>query len=141
MKPFRAALFLLLPIALSASPAARAMTPGEQLRFADGLYLRGLHEAAVGEYLAFLKANPPAEDLPRALYRTADCYRHIGNRVGADLFLRRLLSECPSSPYTARAQVRQAAALLEDGDAASAASALESLLSSGAPAGEIRSSD
>jgi TolA-binding protein len=140
MKSFRLALSVFLLPLLFACPSARAMSAAEQLRFADGLYLRGLYEAAVGEYLAFLKENPEAEELPEALYRTADCYRHLGNRVGAEIFFRRLLNERPDSPYAARAKVRQATALLEDGDAAGAAGILESLLSESGTTGEIRAS-
>jgi len=140
MKTLRAALFPFLVLLAAFAPSAPAMSPDEQLRFADGLYLRGMYEAAVGEYLAFLKADPPAESLPEALYRAADCYRHLGNRVGADLFFRRLASECPDSPYAARAQVRRAAALLDEGDAAGAIPMLSAVLESAEPGSETAAS-
>ena len=80
----RAALVLLW--VLGSAAAASALTADEQMRFADGIYLRGFYETAVTEYLALLRDHPDSPHVPAALYRTGECYRQMGNPTGAERF-------------------------------------------------------
>ena len=60
----RAALVLLW--VLGSAAAAAALTADEQMRFADGIYLRGFYETAVTEYLALLRDHPDSAHAPAA---------------------------------------------------------------------------
>ena len=109
------------------APAAPALTAEEQLRFADGIYLRGFHESAVGEYLALLRDFPDSPQAAEALYRTGECYRQLGNAQGAERFYRRVSAEHPASPLAAKAELRRADLELAAGKPAEAAARLETL--------------
>lgn len=115
------------------SPAAPALTAAEQLHFADGIYTRGYHESAVGEYLALLRDFPDAPEAAAALYRTGECYRQLGNAQGAERFYRRVASEHPASPYAPRAELRRAELELDASQPAAAADRLRALRESPLP--------
>jgi TolA-binding protein len=128
MKRFLSCLAAGAALWLAGSGAAWGLQPEEQLRFADGIYLRGMYEAAAGEYLSYIKQHPEGEGLAAALYRTGECYRQMGNRTGAELFYRRVGTECGDSPYAVRAAIRRAEGTLAGGDAAGASAQFEALL-------------
>ncbi|MBR4189631.1 MAG: tetratricopeptide repeat protein [Kiritimatiellae bacterium] len=109
------------------APAAPALSAAEQLHFADGIYLRGFHESAVGEYLALLRDFPDAPEAAAALYRTGECYRQLGNAQGAERFYRRVAAEHPAPPYAPRAELRRATLELDAGRPAEAAARLKAL--------------
>lgn len=115
------------------APAAPALSAAEQLHFADGIYLRGFHESAVGEYLALLRDFPDAPEAAAALYRTGECYRQLGNAQGAERFYRRVAAEHPASPYAPRAELRRATLELDAGRPAEAAARLKALRESPLP--------
>ncbi len=127
-------LFVLL--LLSFGPAARALTADEQMRFADGIYLRGFYETAAGEYLILLRDHPETEHAPAALYRTGECYRQMGNQAGAERFYKRLMVEFPQSEQAPRAELRRAELAIAEGRHEDATTILNVLLKDG-PAKEI----
>ena len=120
-------------LACAAGPAAWGLTADEQMRFADGIYLRGFYETAVGEYLTLLRDHPEGAHVPAALYRTGECYRQMGNQAGADRFYKRVAAEFPGSEQAPRADLRRAETAIADGRNAEAEELLEALLK-GTPA-------
>lgn len=125
-RPILAGLVVAVAAAVLA-PEARALSAEEQLRFADGIYLRGLYDSALTEYIAFVRDFPDDPSMDAALYRIGECYRQKGNRAGADRFYARVTAEYPASPFVARAALRRAeiaAAAGRYADAAEIASAL-----------------
>ncbi|HOU21930.1 MAG TPA: tetratricopeptide repeat protein [Kiritimatiellia bacterium] len=118
---------LVLSLVLLSAPLARALPVEEQMRFADGIYLRGLHETAVGEYLALLRDHPEGGHVPAALYRTGECYRQMGNPTGAERFYKRVAAEFPDSEQARRAQLRRAEMAIAAGRPEEAAALLEPL--------------
>ena len=117
----------LLCLALALGNGAVAMTADEQMRFADGIYLRGFHETAVGEYLRFLRDYPESEHVPAALYRAGESYRQMGNRAGAERFYKRVVDEHPGSAQSARAHLRRAEMALAEDRAEDALEVLDEL--------------
>lgn len=113
---------------LAAVPSARALTAEEQLRFADGIYLRGLYSSALAEYVAFARDFPKDPSMAAALYRIGECYRQMNNRTGADRFYARVTAEYPESAFAARAGLRRAEIAIADGRFADAASVAQALV-------------
>jgi TolA-binding protein len=113
---------------LLGSAPAWGLTADEQMRFADGIYLRGFYETAVGEYLALLRDNPDGSHVAAALYRTGECYRQMGNQAGAERFYKRVATEFSQSEQAPRANLRRAEAAIAEGRHADAAALLEPLL-------------
>lgn len=113
---------------LCAAGAAGALTPAEQSRFADGIYLRGFYETAVSEYLVLLRDYPDSEFAAAALYRTGECYRQMGNPSGAERFYKRVIAEHPDRPQAAKAELRRAELALADQRFSAAAALLEPLV-------------
>ena len=110
------------------APEASALSSEEQLRFADGIYLRGLYDSALSEYIAFVRDFPNDPAMDAALYRIGECYRQKGNRSGADRFYARVTTEFPSSPFVARAALRRAEIAAAAGRYADAAEIATNLL-------------
>lgn len=127
----RAGIFWML-VWLACGPAW-GLTADEQIRFADGIYLRGFYETAVGEYLALLRDYPDSEHVAAALYRTGECYRQMGNQAGAERFYKRLTTEFPKSEQAPRAELRRAELAIAEERHADAAGILNQLLLGGAP--------
>ena len=121
---------LLLCLLLSSLGAASAwaLSADEQMRFADGIYLRGFYETAVAEYLALLRDYPDSEHAPAALYRTGECYRQMGNQAGAERFYKQLAVQHPQSEPAPRAELRRAELAIAEGRHADAATILNALL-------------
>lgn len=124
-----------LLLALAPAAPAWALSADEQMRFADGIYLRGFYESAVGEYLALLRDHPDSEHVPAALYRTGECYRQMGNQAGAERFFKRVTTEFPESAPAPRAELRRAELAIAAGRHEDAAAILNALLM-GEPAPE-----
>lgn len=127
--PYSLASFFALgaSLLLAMGTAALGLTAEEQLRFADGIYLRGLYESALAEYVAFVREFPDSSSADAAYYRIGECYRQVGNRAGADRFYAKVANEFPVSPFAARAALRRAEIATADeryGDAVDIASAL-----------------
>ncbi len=118
---------------LSAAAALGADLAEEQQQFADGLYARGLHDLAIREYMALLRAHPDYARLDQVLYRLAESYRETGNPAAADLFYRRVIQEFPASPFRRRAELRRAELFLAANQAADAIGLLNALLAAPPP--------
>ncbi len=119
---------------LLAVPPVYGLTAEEQMRFADGIYLRGFHETAVAEYLVFLRDFPDHEQTPAVLYRTGECYRQMGNQAGAERFYKRVADEFPDSSQAARAALRRAESALADDRTGESIDLLKALLKAKPPA-------
>jgi len=119
-------------LGLLAGSSAWGLTAEEQIRFADGIYLRGFYESAVGEYLALLRDFPDSEFVAPALYRTGECYRQMGNQTGAERFYKRVLTEFPEGKQASRASLRRAELALADNRPEDAKILLKTLLKEGA---------
>ncbi len=79
-----------------------------QLRFADGLMVRGLHEHAIREYQIFREGNPGYEQMDVIDYRIGECYRHLNNLAAAVRAYTRVIDRDPPSVYRHRAMLRRA---------------------------------
>lgn len=123
----------LLLLALGGA-SAWALSADEQMRFADGIYLRGFYETAVAEYLALLRDYPDSAHAPAALYRTGECYRQMGNQAGAERFYKQLVLQHPKSEQVPRAELRRAELAIAEDRPAEAAAILNALLEAGVPA-------
>ena len=119
---------LVLLLGLAPAAAAWALSADEQMRFADGIYLRGFYETAVGEYLVLLRDHPESEHVPAVLYRTGECYRQMGNQAGAERFYKRVTQEYPASDQVPRAELRRAELAVGDGRYEEAGTILNALL-------------
>lgn len=116
---------LLLGIVLAAR--AWALSADEQMRFADGIYLRGFYETALTEYIALIRDNPGSPHEVAALYRIGECYRQLGNQAGAERFYKRVAQEFPQSPQAPRAELRRAEIAIADQQYAAAQAILTTL--------------
>ena len=115
-------------VLLLSAAAAFGLDAGEQMRFADGIYLRGFYETAAGEYLVLLRDHPGSPHEAAALYRIGECYRQLGNQTGAERFYKRVAAEFPGSPQAPRAALRRAELAVAAGRHAEAAELLNQLL-------------
>ena len=110
------------------SPAnAAAATAAEQLRFADGLYARGMYVMAVREYLNLIRDHEVVPDEDAVLFRVGECYRFQKQNGAAARFYQRVVQEHPQSKYRDRSSFRQAEAHIQSGKYPAAATLLESL--------------
>ncbi len=86
----------------------QAVTPQEQMQFADGLFARGLYDLALDEYLRIARDSATYERVDVALYRVGECHRRLGAPEAANRFYQRVKREHPDSPYARRAAFRSA---------------------------------
>ncbi|MBU4460992.1 MAG: hypothetical protein KJ579_10520 [Verrucomicrobia bacterium] len=114
--------------------AAAAVSPDEQMQFADGLYARGLHDLAIREYMALLRDSPTFPKMDQVLYRIAESYRETGNGAAADLFYRRVVREHAQSLYRHRAELRRAELFVAANQPADSIGILTDLVKAGPPA-------
>ena len=120
--------FALLALAPCTAPAARSAD--DQLRFADGIYLRNLYENAIHEYIVFSRDFPADPRIDRVFYRLGECYRRMGNENAALRFYARLEKDFPASPFIPKAALRRAELALAAGRPADAADAVRPLAES-----------
>lgn len=135
MRPSRPVVVVsLLFASLAGGWAQTNLPPLDRLGFADGLYARGMYDLAVHEYLGVIRDPPPGAAVDVAVFRAAECYRHLGRRELAERFYRRLVTDYPDSPYRLRAQARRAELYVAAGQHADAAQILQELLRENPPA-------
>lgn len=113
--------------------AAAARTADEQMQFADGLYLRGLYDMAVQEYLLLIRDHPDYPRLDAALFRVGECYRQAANPAGAERFYQRVTADYPAGPFRFKAELRRAELFLNGGQYRDAARLFDALLKAGPP--------
>jgi tetratricopeptide (TPR) repeat protein len=97
---------VLLLWAAWAAPAS-ALDADEQLKFADGVYSRGMWDIAIKEYQAFIATNPASPQAPVVNYRIAECYRGLGDLPAADKAYARVFADYPRHEYHFRAGLRR----------------------------------
>lgn len=135
MKLTRPVLFLALALACLGATGAAALDEGERLQFADGLFLRGIYDMALKEYMVFLESYPESVSADAVWYRTGECYRELGNRIAAERAYVRAVGMA-ESPYRFRAWLRRAELQMDGGRWEPALAMLDELLTQGPP-GEI----
>ncbi len=84
----------------------------EQVQFADALYVRGLYELALDEYLRISREHPELDLLDQVLYRAGESHRRLGNPRAAERFYWRVVNEFSDSAFRERAEFRRAEVLL-----------------------------
>ncbi|HNR94821.1 MAG TPA: tetratricopeptide repeat protein [Kiritimatiellia bacterium] len=129
----RTAILLSAFCMLAASVCAQA---DRDRQFADGLFARGYHEMAAQEYQELLAQDAARGDADVILYRLAECLRKSGNLTGAAETCGKLAAEHPRSSYAARARLRRAEILVEQGGSDEALVLLNALIDS-SPEAEI----
>ncbi len=102
------AVLILLVGLLSAVDAREPVDADMQLRFADGLMVRGLHEHAIREYQVFREKNPEYDKMDVIDFRIGECYRHLNNLPAAVRAYKRVIDRDPPSDYRHRAMLRRA---------------------------------
>lgn len=90
------------------SGIATAMSPHERVQFADGLYVRGLYDLALDEYLHVSRQPDDYDRMDMVLYRIGECHRRLDNPLAAERFYQRVMREHPQSDYVERARFRRA---------------------------------
>lgn len=119
-------------VALLSAASALALTEQEQAQFADGLYVRGIYDMALKEYMGFLDAYPQSALVDAVWFRAGECYRELGNRIAADRAYAKVQA-MPESPHRFRAAFRRAELLADGGDWQGAVDAFAALLAQAPP--------
>ena len=121
---------------LGAITTVWAIEPEERLQFADGMYLRGLYDMALAEYVALRSEAPGFEKMDAVLYRMGECHRQLGDPQQADQDYRQISLQYGTSSFRAKAELRRAELYLEAERYDDAAGLLEVLVERGPP-GEV----
>ncbi|HOW96329.1 MAG TPA: tetratricopeptide repeat protein [Kiritimatiellia bacterium] len=119
-----------------AALAAGAQTnapPSDRMEFADGLYVRGMYDLAVKEYLLVIRDEPPGVAIDAALFRAGECHRQLGRREMAERYYKRILTDFPQSPHRFLAEFRRAELFVTAGQYLDGANLLRALLDAGPP--------
>lgn len=95
--------------------SAGDLSETDRLRFADGLYARGMHALAVKEYTGFLDAYPESKSADVAYFRVGECYRELKNLPEAEKAYRTVFNDYPESPYRLKAGCKRADLFIENG--------------------------
>ena len=110
--------FLLIAcILLVAAPVSSAGDKAdERMRFADGLYARGMHKLAIKEYVGFLQDNPASTNIAAAYFRLGECYSKLGNLQDAEKSYRMVFNKYRKGKYGLRAGCKRADLFMQIGD-------------------------
>lgn len=101
--------FVLMCLLLVVVPLSNANDKAdERMRFADGLYARGMHKLAVKEYVGFLQDNPASTNIAAAYFRLGECYRNLGNLPEAEKSYRTVFNKYRKGKYGLRAGCKRA---------------------------------
>lgn len=120
-------------VMLAAGSVARADAYADRLLFADGLYVRGMHDLALREYTALLKAFPDGASNDAAMFRLAECLRLKGDDATAGRFYSHVVANFRASPFRLRAAYRRARLYADGGDHESAIAHFQVILSETPP--------
>jgi TolA-binding protein len=118
---------------LAVAAQAAAGEPPERLRFADGLYARGMYEMAAGEYRAFLDTNPRGDGVDAAWYRMGESLLNTGRKREAEAALKKVVFDYPASPFLYKAGFRVAELAAEAGRPDQAANQWEAIIAGTPP--------
>jgi TolA-binding protein len=125
---------LALHIGLLFAVAAQAAgEPPERLRFADGLYSRGMYEMAAREYQAFLDTSPRGDGVDAAWYRMGESLLNTGRKREAEAALKKVVFDYPASPFRHKAGFRVAELAAEAGRTDQAANQWEAIVAGTPP--------
>ncbi|MBP7830595.1 MAG: tetratricopeptide repeat protein [Kiritimatiellae bacterium] len=128
---------LLTGLGFLAALAAGAQTNppvADRMQFADGLYVRGMYDLAVKEYLLVIRDEPPGVPLDTALFRAGECHRQLGRKEMAERYYKRILADFPQSPHRFLAEFRRAELFISAGQHLDGINLLRALLEAGPPA-------
>ncbi len=121
-------------VMLAAGAAAQADVYADRLLFADGLYARGMHDLAIKEYAALLKAFPAGVSNDAATFRLAECLRLKGDNATAGRFYSHVVVNFRESPFRLRAAYRRARLYADEDDHESAIAHFQVILRETPPA-------
>jgi len=91
------------------------LNEAERLEFADGLYVRGMHDLAIREYESYLRDFPHSDKTDRVLFRLGECQRQRGDKSAAEKLFGRVFKDFPASPFRLKAGFRRADLFMEAG--------------------------
>ena len=120
-------------VMLAAGAAAQADAYADRLLFADGLYVRGMHDLAIKEYTALLNAFPAGAANDAAMFRLAECLRLQGDRATAGRFYSHVVVHFRESPFRLRAAYRRARLYADEDDHESAVAHYQVILQENPP--------
>ncbi|MBN1556542.1 MAG: tetratricopeptide repeat protein, partial [Lentisphaerae bacterium] len=109
------AALVLVILAAAGLALGQDLGEAEQLEFADGLYARGLYEACIPEYEAFLEAFPESPARDAVYFRLGESCRHTGDVSAAEKYFKRVFDEYPESPFRLKAGFRRADLFMQAG--------------------------
>jgi len=115
----------------TAAVASWADVAGEQMDFADGLYVRGMYDMAAVEYAKYLERDGSSATAELALFRMAECFYHLKRYSEAAKAFERLLAEFPTGEKSAAATVRFGEVQYRLGNYSQTVTVLEQLLGRG----------
>ncbi len=101
---------------LATSVLATNLDTPDRLRFADGLYARGMHKMAIQEYRGFLENPPDVTNAAVAYFRLGECYRKLGNRPEAEKAFRTVFNQYADSEYRLKAGCKRADLFMDTGE-------------------------
>lgn len=107
---------------------ALAGDEADRMKFADGLYARGMYELASREYEKLLNDFPESSGIDTVRFRLGECYRNLGMDEKAEKYFRDLYVKNRDSKYRARAGFRRAEIHRKAGDAENAITLYKLLL-------------
>lgn len=88
--------------------AAMAITPSDRMAMADRRFNQGDYETALKEYTALRRGGMKTDEL---LYRTAECYRALGQRASSRTVYQAMIRSFPASPHIPHARLMSALAV------------------------------
>ena len=100
----------------------------DRMRFADGLFARQMHDLALREYAAILRAFPDGDRNDAATFRLAESLRLTQDYETAARFYGQVVAQFRDSPYRLRSAYRRARLYADAGDLASAQAHFEVIL-------------
>jgi len=118
---------------LAAGAAAQEGAYADRLLFADGLYARAMHDLALKEYAALLKAFPDGASNDAATFRLAECLRLKGDTATAGRFYSHVVVNFRESPFRLRAAYRRARIYADEGEQESAIAHFQVILRENPP--------
>lgn len=113
---------------LAVGAAAQTDDYTDRMLFADGLYARGMHDLALKEYAALLKAFPDGASNDAAMFRLAECLRLQGDNATAGRFYSHVVVHFRESPFRLRAAYRRARLYADEDDHESAVAHFQVIL-------------
>ena len=131
-------LCLIAALFLSVVASPDPLRDNERVRFADGLYSRGMYELAAAEYEAYLRDFPKGEQAAVAHFRLGESYRRLDRKLDAEKQFRLVFTGYPESEFRHRAGFKRAGIFMDVGRYPAAAQLFREVIK-GNPPGDMTS--